>query len=160
MTGTIFGSLGIISTSFYQIWVKSEQERLGLSAQQLLHNQARLSFFMLILVAPFLDDVWTTEDSLFQMKWATVDIIGMVLLSASLAFVVNLSIFLVIGKTSPLSYNVLGHAKLCCVLVSGYIIFGEIATMKNIIGVCMAVIGIMWYTHLRVIANQNVSKKI
>jgi solute carrier family 35 protein E3 len=40
-------------------------------------------------------------------------------LSSALSFGVNLSIFLVIGKTSPIAYNVLGHFKLCVVLISG-----------------------------------------
>jgi solute carrier family 35, member E3 len=53
-------------------------------------------------------------------------------LSSLFAFMVNLSIFLVIGKTSAVSYNVLGHAKLCCILVSGYVVFQEPATAKNI----------------------------
>ena len=37
-------------------------------------------------------------------------LISVTFLSSILAFLVNLSIFLVIGKTSPVSYNVLGHA--------------------------------------------------
>lgn len=42
--------------------------------------------------------------------------------SCMLAFCVNLSIFLVIGKTDPIAYNVLGHFKLCVILLTGYII--------------------------------------
>ena len=75
--------------------------------------------------------------------------LGGIIFSAILAFLVNLSIFLVIGKTNPVSYNVLGHAKLCCILVSGYVIFKEPYTAKNIAGVLMAVVGIMSYTHFK-----------
>jgi solute carrier family 35 protein E3 len=45
--------------------------------------------------------------------------------SAIVAFVVNLSIFMVIGKTSPITYNVLGHFKLCTVLAGGFLIFHD-----------------------------------
>merc|ERR1719387_1049620 len=36
--GMVFGLLGILSTSVYQIWVKTEQKRLDTTAPQLLHN--------------------------------------------------------------------------------------------------------------------------
>jgi solute carrier family 35 protein E3 len=65
-----------------------------------------------------------------------------------LAFLVNLSIFLIIGNTSPLTYNVLGHAKLCVILFSGYTLFGEQCTILNLSGVLLALGGVVSYTHL------------
>jgi len=59
--GLFFGVLGIMTTSFYQIWVKTEKEALGVSSQQLLYNQARLSFFLLLLSAPFTENVFGPE---------------------------------------------------------------------------------------------------
>lgn len=47
----------------------------------------------------------------------------------------------------------LGHTKLISVLVSGYVLFAEPASLQNIVGVLMAVVGIMWYTQLKV--NEN-----
>lgn len=70
---------------------------------------------------------------------------GWVILSALLAFLVNLSLFLVIGRTSPVSYNVLGHTKLCVILLGGYLLFGDAASPKNLVGVACALIGIFWY---------------
>jgi solute carrier family 35 protein E3 len=154
LMGTLFGTLGVFSTSFYQIWVKSEQQSLKLNPQQLLHNQAFVSFWLLLVVAPFLEDVWGTEDSLLAMNWFQPETLAAVLFSACLAFLVNLSIFLVIGKTSAVSYNVLGHAKLCCILTSGYLLFGETATAKNVAGVLMAVVGIVSYTDLKIKENK------
>ena len=43
--------------------------------------------------------------------------------SCVLAFMVNLSIFLVVSATNPLSYNVLGHFKLIVVLSGGVLFF-------------------------------------
>lgn len=67
--GSIFGALGIVSTSFYQIWVKTEQKALNVNAQQLLHNQSFVSFFLLLAIAPICEDVWGTEDSLVSLNW-------------------------------------------------------------------------------------------
>jgi len=178
MWGSIFGTIGIISTSLYQIWVKTEKDNLKLDPPQLLFNQAKVSFWILLVLAPFCEDVipdpwrdavvrrlglekyfeikrgnqWLSSkggDALLDMQWYKPEVLAAVLLTAVLAFIVNLSIFLTIAYTTPVSYNVLGHAKLCCILISGYVLFGETATEKNILGVCLAVCGIMWYTHLR-----------
>jgi solute carrier family 35 protein E3 len=88
-------------------------------------------------------------EKFFSLDWVTLPAVAWTALSALLAFLVNLSIFLVIGKTSPVSYNVLGHAKLLVILVSGYTIFSEPYGVQNVIGVTSAVIGIVWYTHLK-----------
>jgi len=55
MTGLFFGVMGILSTSVYQIWVKSEQKDLSLSPFQLLHNQAFSSIFLLFPIALLAD---------------------------------------------------------------------------------------------------------
>ena len=143
--GTIFGLCGIVSTSIYQIWVKTEQTRLACSSQQLLYYQAPLSSVLLLAFVPLVEDV----DGLRALAWLTPVCVFWTVTSSLFAFLVNLSIFLVIERTSPVSYNVLGHGKLCVIIVSGYLFFGDAYTVKNLVGVCMAVIGIMWYTHLK-----------
>ena len=39
--GALFGGIGVVMTGMYQIWVKTEQARLGLKSQQLLYYQVR-----------------------------------------------------------------------------------------------------------------------
>ena len=70
-----------------------------------------------------------------------------ILLSCLLAFLVNLSIFLTIGKTSPITYNVLGHFKLCVVTIGGTLIFNEDTNPRKITGVAVALFGITMYTY-------------
>lgn len=162
LLGITFGVAGILSTSLYQIWVKTKQEELKCSSQQLLLYQAPLSMIMLLSVVPAVDDVHT----LLEFDWGTYAG-GLVLASCIMAFLVNLSIFLVIGKTSPVSYNVLGHAKLVVILSSGYLAFGEPYTLPNLIGVSLAVLGIVSYTHLKmnerkapVVVASSIGKKV
>ena len=71
--GMVFGGCGILSTSMYQIWVKTEQENLKVSPQQLLHNQARVSFVFLCVLAPLLEDITPSSGSeaLLRMKWVS-----------------------------------------------------------------------------------------
>jgi solute carrier family 35 protein E3 len=143
-TGTVCAMLGLVSTSFYQIWVKTEQQALELNAWQLLYLQAPVSMMILMFIAPAVDDVASLGSRNFKdgaFFWLAA--------SAGLAFLVNLSIFLVIGKTSPVSYNVLGHAKLCTILLSGYFFFGEQCSASRFLGILMALGGVFSYTYVQ-----------
>ena len=82
--------------------------------------------------------------------------VGQVLFfSCFLAFCVNLSIFLVVGQTSPISYNVLGHCKLIIILTFGILYFGEECSVARAIGMVLAVVGIMAYTHLKLYMQEE-----
>ena len=59
-----------------------------------------------------------------------------------------------IGKTSAVSYNVLGHAKLVSILTTGYlydITRNVYPTQNNIIGVVLALIGIFSYSYVKIV---------
>merc|ERR1719453_2212610 len=108
---------------------------------------------MLLCIIPFVEDVYGPE-GLINFKWEPV-VTGYVLLSACLAFLVNLSIYLVIGTTSPVSYNVLGHGKLCIILASGFLLFGDTFSFKIFIGVVTTFGGVVYYTHLKLAQSQS-----
>ena len=112
-----------------------------------------MSAVMLLVMMPIIqpDSYSLLEESPSAMCWMWV------IVSALLAFLVNLSIFLVIGRTSPVSYNVLGHLKLSIILTSGYVIFGEQASIQKLVGVTFALVGIFWYTDLKLAASENAS---
>ena len=55
--GSLFGTLGIVSTSLYQIWVKTEQERFNCSSEQLLFYQAPISACILVVLLPFIENL-------------------------------------------------------------------------------------------------------
>ena len=93
------------------------------SSLQLLHHQAPQAAGLILLASPVFDDteailgiLKNTAGSLRRSGSPLSDVeeemsegffwVGMVLLSCLLAFLVNLSTFLVIGRTSPVSYQV------------------------------------------------------
>ena len=69
------------------------------------------------------------------------------MLSCLIAVSVNFSTFLVIGKTSPVTYQVLGHLKTCLVLGFGYTLLHDPFTGRNIIGILIAVFGMGLYSY-------------
>eukprot|EP00759_Apiculatamorpha_spiralis_P013350 PhF_6_TR20008/c0_g1_i1/m.29210/K15285/SLC35E3; solute carrier family 35, member E3 len=150
--GTMIASLGVLVTSQYQIWVGTKQKELELNSMQLLMYQAPISAGMLVPLVPMLDKV----SNLTMPSTATV---GMILISCFFAFLVNLSTFLVIGKTSPITYNVLGHFKLTVILVLGFVLFAYPLEWANLVGIMLTLIGIFYYTHLKTSGGSGASAK-
>ncbi|KAI8804749.1 triose-phosphate transporter family-domain-containing protein [Cladochytrium replicatum] len=142
--GTLCAISGVIVTSLYQIWVGTRQKELGANSMQLLAYQAPLSAFMLLFVIPLIDDMKGLRSYQF-----TVENITWIFISSFLAFFVNISIFLIIGKTSPVTYNVVGHFKLSTIIILGFVIFGSPVDFKNILGILISCGGVFWYTHLK-----------
>ena len=159
--GLIYAICGVLSTSFYQVWVKTRQQDLGLSPPQLLYYQAPISAIMVFAVTPLFDPVFTPSDGeqfevsdpskrvigLLDYDFLSGNVIYLILVSCLLAFCVNLSIFLTIGKTSPITYNVLGHFKLCVVTIGGTFLFNEDTNSRKVMGVTIALVGITMYTY-------------
>ena len=69
-----------------------------------------------------------------------------ILLSCSLAVFCNVSQYLCIGRFSAVTFQVLGHMKTVCVLTLGWLLFDSELTLKNILGVVLAVVGMVVYS--------------
>lgn len=152
--GLFWAVLGILSTSYYQIFVKTKQKDLDANALQILYYQAPQAATMTLFLSPFLDEHIEFQELTSMMASGLtpgqVAISGVLLLSCVLAFCVNLSIFLVVGATSPISYNVLGHGKLLVILTFGIIVFGDDTSWTRLCGMGTAFCGIVAYTHLKI----------
>ena len=70
-----------------------------------------------------------------------------IILSCLISVSVNFSTFLVIGKTSPVTYQVLGHLKTCLVLGFGYTLLHDPFTERNLIGILVAIAGMGLYSY-------------
>lgn len=60
-----------------------------------------------------------------------------------------------IGKTSPVTYQVLGHLKTCLVLAFGYILLRDPFNWRNIIGILIALIGMILYSYYCTLEGQK-----
>jgi len=75
--------------------------------------------------------------------------VAAILFSAGLGLLVSLSTFLVIGATSSLTYNVVGHLKTVIILTGGCLLFGDQMPGSKLAGLGVAMAGIVWYTHIK-----------
>jgi len=144
--GAFIAFAGVIITSLYQIWVNTTTTELQVNSMQLLYHQARLSCIFLIICFPAIDDMNLLIEFIHQINFSQ---ICWILISAILAFFVNISTYFIIGNTSPVTYNVVGHFKTCVVLAGGFIIFNYPIILRNIGGIVLTLFGVFLYTYFK-----------
>ncbi|XP_063988969.1 solute carrier family 35 member E3-like isoform X2 [Diachasmimorpha longicaudata] len=148
--GTIYAGLGVIVTSLYQVWVNRKQKEFQMDPMQLLYYQAPISAAMLFIIIPVLEPL----DNTIIRHWSCFDI-SIVLLSSIVAFFVNLTSYWIIGYTSPLTYNMVGHCKFCLLLLGGAIIFHESLAFNQTTGIALTLGGIILYAHVKMKDNRS-----
>mmetsp|Transcript_6253 Transcript_6253/g.24369 ORF Transcript_6253/g.24369 Transcript_6253/m.24369 type:complete len:330 (-) Transcript_6253:57-1046(-) len=149
MEGLLWGALGVFATCFYQLFVKTKQSELGCSFFQLLYYQAPQAAVVVSVMTPFLDRLSGPDGVATYFQEASQEALTWIFVSAVLAFLVNLSTYLVITRTSPVTYQVLGHFKLVIILTAGVVWFNEEANSQRLLGMILALLGIILYTTLK-----------
>ena len=142
--GTVFAVLAVIFTSLAQIFTSSNQKELGCDALQLLYHTAPLIASGMFVMVPMLDDYQGLLN--YEPNMA---VITHIIISCVLALGVNISNYLVLGKTSPLTYQVLGHLKTIMILVLGFVVFHYESNQRVILGIVVALVGVIAYTEIK-----------
>ncbi|KAL1855880.1 hypothetical protein VTK73DRAFT_8423 [Phialemonium thermophilum] len=137
--GVVFAFAGIFASSLYTVWISSYHRKLNMSSVQLLYNQAPVSAFLLLYAIPFVDrfPVWSR---LAPSRWV------LIVASGLFASLINVSQFFIIAQTGPVSSTVVGHVKTCTIVALGWITSGRAIGDKSVIGVIIAVCGILAYS--------------
>ncbi|CAN6463238.1 unnamed protein product [Victoria cruziana] len=151
--GSVLSLLAVITTCIAQIMTNTIQKRFKVSSTQLLYQSSPYQAMTLVITGPFLD--WLlTDQNVFAFKY-TPQVLVFIILSCLISVSVNFSTFLVIGKTSPVTYQVLGHLKTCLVLAFGYVLLHDPFSWRNILGIFIAVIGMVLYSYFCIHENQQ-----
>eukprot|EP00250_Pteridium_aquilinum_P010718 c19586_g3_i1 orf=524-1591(-) len=151
--GSILALLAIVTTCVAQIMTNTIQKKFKVSSTQLLYQSCPYQATTLFITGPFLDG-FLTEKNVFAFTYST-PVLCFIILSCLISVSVNFSTFLVIGKTSPVTYQVLGHLKTCLVLAFGYILLQNPFSWQNIFGICIAVVGMGIYSFVSVKESQQ-----
>ncbi|KAK1261123.1 hypothetical protein QJS04_geneDACA002422 [Acorus gramineus] len=152
--GSVLSLLAIATTCVGQIMTNTIQKKLGVSSTQLLYQSSPFQAAILFVTGPFVDKL-LTKQNVFAYTYTPL-VLGFIILSCLISISVNFSTFLVIGKTSPVTYQVLGHLKTCLVLALGYTVLRDPFTMRNILGISVAVFGMGLYSYF--CTNENKKK--
>ena len=185
--GLVYGALAVLTTAVFQIWQGTKQKEFEISGTQLQAAVAPWQTVQALVAAALTEGVCLKPQSpthafdygayrLFEDKVCpkTVPVfvreaaasddgvrtLGLVLATCFLALAVNFCSFGLIGRTSPITFQVVGHLKTCLVLVGGYVLFASKQQdphqlQNNIIGVSVAMVGCVLYGHLKHAASQS-----
>mmetsp|Transcript_93684 Transcript_93684/g.260809 ORF Transcript_93684/g.260809 Transcript_93684/m.260809 type:complete len:313 (+) Transcript_93684:105-1043(+) len=159
--GTVLAFLSILSTAQYQVWQGSKQHEHELSALQIAHSVSRpqtvVAFF-----ATCVFDVWfpslkdwllLRSGGLLDHRFRSQSDLRWIAGCCGIAIVMNVSTYGLLGKASPVTYQVIGQMKTCLIVVLGYVFFdvkappGWLAVRFS--GVGIAVVGILAYAVLK-----------
>ncbi|KAK9682688.1 hypothetical protein RND81_10G089400 [Saponaria officinalis] len=143
--GSFLSFLAVLTTCVAQIMTNTIQKKFKVSSTQLLYQSSPYQAATLLFSGPFLDKLLTNEN-VFAFNYTT-QVVFFIILSCSISVSVNFSTFLVIGKTSPVTYQVLGHLKTCLVLAFGYILLRDPFSWRNILGILIALVGMILYSY-------------
>lgn len=150
--GSLYAVACMMVTAQYQIYVGTKQKELGVTSMQLLENMVPVSAVIVLIITPIMDPTGLFFDqgpkSLVNFEFDTT-IVAIVIGSSLLAIAVNGSVFLLIGATSPVTYNVVGHFKTVLILSASFFLFNGDANAKNIFGMALALGGMMAYTKFK-----------
>jgi solute carrier family 35 protein E3 len=137
--GTCTATAAFTVTALYQIWIGKKITELKVSAPQLLLNQAPVSVLLLACIAPFIDTPPTI--TLIQSN-----VLGTLFGSGLLASLLNLSQFLIIGRTSALTFNIVSNLKTVTIVSLSWWMGGEIPGFRDLIGLSLALGGAYAYS--------------
>ncbi|XP_042375336.1 UDP-xylose transporter 3-like [Zingiber officinale] len=157
LLGSILSLLAIITTCIAQIMTNTIQKKFKVSSTQLLYQSALYQSLTLFVSGPFLDGLLTNQN-VFGFNYTT-QVLVFIVLSCLISVSVNFSTFLVIGKTSPVTYQVLGHLKTCLVLTFGYVLLHDPFSWRNIFGIFVAIIGMVLYSYFCIIEGQQKARE-
>ncbi|KAK4760358.1 hypothetical protein SAY87_005251 [Trapa incisa] len=151
--GSILSLFAVVTTCIAQIMTNTIQKKFKVSSTQLLYQSCPYQAITLFVIGPFLDGLLTNKN-VFAFKY-TPQVLFFIVLSCLISVSVNFSTFLVIGKTSPVTYQVLGHLKTCLVLGFGYILLHDPFSWRNIFGILIAIIGMVLYSYYCTVESQQ-----
>ena len=153
--GTIMSVCAVVTTCVSQIWTGTMQKQFGVSSTQLLYAASPFMALTLGVIAIPLDSM-LVGGTPFDFEY-TFMVTFVALLSCCIAIAVNFSTFLVIGKCDAVTYQVLGHLKTMLVLAFGFLMLNNPVSAKNILGILVALIGMVAYAHYEMLDKAAVA---
>lgn len=143
--GSMLSLCAVVTTCVAQIWTNTMQKRYSISSTPLLYLSAPYQALTLLVTGPPLDYL-LTGGTVLEFEY-TPTVTAFIVLSCSIAVLVNFSTFLVIGKCDAVTYQVLGHLKTMLVLAFGFVVLQNPMSGRNLFGILIALVGMVAYAH-------------
>ena len=130
--GSAVAFAATITTGTQQILIADYQTRYEISSTEFLAEVSLLMGGVLFAIWPALD-FYITGTNLINLAWS-MPTIALLLTSCLLAVWVNISAYICIGALSALTFQVNGHIKTATIVFAGWLLFGDMVYMQQVIG--------------------------
>ena len=148
--GCQIAAVSVLATAAFQISAGVDQGKYSMNGTQIQHATALPQFILCVIVA-IITEVLNPSHSIANHPFTTRELMT-ILLTGVLAVGVNVSCFGIIGKTSALTYQVVGHVKTVLILLSGLLLFPPTVEVprqrqiRTVIGMTISMVGIVLYS--------------
>ncbi|KAI3660531.1 hypothetical protein MP638_000988 [Amoeboaphelidium occidentale] len=160
--GFVFGVAAVISTAQFQIWQGTKQTEYKLNPMQITDSVMPAQFVVCSILAMLLEtnsSFSLSNKSLFDVNDISIQLLQAIMLTCLLAVAVNIVTYALIGKTSAVSYQVVGHLKTVLTLIGGYYLFPadlpEDKVSNTVLGIAIALIGMIIYGDVKTAGKGN-----
>ena len=147
--GSIIAFIGVCCVAVFQTKTGSKQKEFKVNGPALQHATSFPQFIIALFAACSLETHGI--NSIFDHPFQNYEIV-LILISGFIAVSVNVCSFGLIGRTSAVTYQVVGHVKTILIFIFGLIMFppNKLEThaqfFKKITGLFISMIGIISYT--------------
>jgi len=161
--------LAVVSTSVYRIWQETKQKEFKIGPVDFQATMAGWQAGLGLVVAFAIEFFPVEQEKTVPAYFAAVSkehfggdfpatckwMMGVCLM----ALTVNFTSFGLIGKTGPIAYAVVGHAKTVLTIIMGIVLFRSQETHRtitaDIVGCGVAMFGVIAYTHFEYCFKNN-----
>lgn len=161
--GSIIAAIAVISTACFQITAGCDQKEFNMSGPQIQHQSA-FPQFVLCFINSIFTEGFNPKHSILDHNFCQKEI-GLIFGTALFAVGVNVSCFGIIGKTSALTYQVVGHVKTTLILLIGFAFFpptkqaSHEQTVKTALGMAISMVGIILYSAIGLMSTNTEQQK-
>eukprot|EP00803_Ostreobium_quekettii_P003043 evm.model.scf_3596.1 EVM.evm.TU.scf_3596.1 scf_3596:6303-11556(-) len=131
--------LSVVAAGMQQVLCSVLQSKYKTSSSELLLVSGLPIGLSLVTFGPFVD-YFKTGQWVLEFPYHIM-VVALIVMSSSVAILVNISQFMCLGRFSAVAYQVMGHSKTFMVLAGGVAFFGETISAKQGLGMLVAVTG-------------------
>ncbi|KAI9277903.1 triose-phosphate transporter family-domain-containing protein [Umbelopsis sp. AD052] len=146
-SGIIYGVGSSAFVALYGIYVKKSLPIVAYNEYKLLHYNTTVAIILLgsiLLCSNEVGAIWQNLAAYNNSKFWT-----LMVLTGITGFGINISVFLQVKFTSPLTNTISGTAKSCLQTLLATLIFQNTITTTNAIGIFLAIFGSSYYSYIR-----------
>mmetsp|Transcript_1365 Transcript_1365/g.3179 ORF Transcript_1365/g.3179 Transcript_1365/m.3179 type:complete len:326 (-) Transcript_1365:1513-2490(-) len=137
LSGGIIACLSVVATACVTTYTHLIQKMYNISSNQFLASYLSTQAIIMLIFGPAFDRSFSGKNPYTEFDWSypSVQTIGS---SCFVAVGVNVFACFLLGKTSAVAFQVVGHLKTIIILSGGYLFFDHDTSMKVVAGGCVA----------------------